>query len=302
MKIDSKSATPVRHVLPLVALVATAGACAEDQNAAAPGTMTSLSGAEFTPVNGQEEMALQAIEATELVQILSLLSGNFAVNPLGLGVPAVASKAIQNAQQALGASCVEVQSPPALSPLKRTVTLSYKNCSGPFQQVTIDGTSTTTLEFDVAMRQFTIEKADNLLITKGGQQIPVTLTGSGALDTDGLSLDTQIEFVDFAGKPQSLSGVLDVSVDAQTGCVDASIAPGKTQGAATLEINDLSVCMDGNVCVGDVSFEALEGAVRLGFDQGKVSFRISGPNQSNPIEASLPITIPSCVNVLDAVR
>lgn len=311
MTIDFQNLKSLRHVLPMLALVMGGPACSdpggsqppesEDVEETASGSMTSLSGIQMTPADAQQKQALEALEATEVMQVLTLLNGNLAVHPLGLTLSAIPSQVLQNAQQALGASCVELQSSPSSSPLQKTFTLVYTQCSGPLGQVTVDGTTTTTFEFDLGMQQFAVETTDDLLITRGGQTTPVTLNASGTLDASGLVLHTQVDFVDFSGQTQSLAGVLDVAVDPATGCVNASIAPGQTQGIATLEVSDLSICMDGNVCVGAVSFEAGKGAILLSFDQGKLHFHISGPNLPKPIDADLPINIPSCVNLLDAI-
>lgn len=311
MKTDFKSLTSLRHMLPMVALVLSGTACSDPGGSQPPesdegdetasSSMTSLSGIQVTPANAQQKQALEALEATEVMQVLTLLNGNLALNPLGLTLPAIPFQVLQNAQQALGASCVEVQPSPSSSPLQRTFSLVYTQCSGPLGQVTIDGTTTTTFEFDVGMQQFTVETTDDLMITRGGQTTPVMLNASGTLDVSGLVLHTQVDFTDFSGQPQSLGGVLDVAVDPATGCINASLAKGQAQAAVTLEVSDLSICQDGNVCVGSVSFEAGQGAIALGFDQGQLHFHISGPNLPKPIDADLPINIPSCVDLVDAI-
>jgi hypothetical protein len=256
-----------------------------------------INGVQVTPDTTEEHMAVEAIEATQLVQILSAISGPLAVPPSGLDLEGITSQVIDNMKQSFGSSCVTVDQAPGVGPLDRAVTFTYTACTGPFQQVTIDGTSTTSFELDVAAQQVKVTTVDDLVISADGQQTPVKSTRTGTLTTSGLALTSQIDFVDFGGESRSITGTLDLTPDLEAGCVDASMSGSELNGLASLEITDLSVCMDGNVCVGAVTFEALEGAVALTFNQGQVDIHFASPSLPQAIDASLPVSIPSCVNV-----
>ncbi len=249
----------------------------------------SVDGLMQNPQRADQELAAEALEATEVTEVITAIAEPIVGAAQGLGLNTKVDQAIDNTLDRFGPDCVKVTRKPGLEIANGMVTFEYANCTGPFKALSFSGTSTTTFQLDVGKRSISVITDDDLVIHTGGKDIPVVSSRSGTLSDQGLAVDAV--YTGLKGEPRHITGLLQVSLDS-AGCVVASLGGDETVQSNGFEVSNLQVCYDGSICVGGVDLMVRGLGVSLDFQSG--TFTFVRPNEA-PVNISVPANAPVCV-------
>lgn len=293
-------ATGSRRAVSMVTAALSLGlvACGDPGSADSEGGNESQSAGDFMSIDGLMQnpdsagaaLTAEALEATEVTEVVTALSTPLLSPPQGLGLKAAVDQVIAETQARFGADCVAVVRAPGLDILNSAVTFEFTECTGPFQALSISGTSETSFQLDVAQRSILVTTEDDFIIHKDGVDIPVVSSQSGTLSDQGVEIDVQ--YTGLTGEPRHITGLLEVS-PGSNGCVVASLGGTEEIQDSGFQVSNLRICADGAVCVGGVELTILGLGVSLDFERGSFSFFT--PNTA-PVEIPLPTSAPVCVD------
>ncbi len=254
------------------------------------GDFMGVEGLNRDPAAAGDQLAAEALEASDVTQVVTALSAPLAGNTSGIALRAAVEQAIDKTVAHFGTNCVSVVRQPGLDLFSSTVIFEFADCTGPFKALSFSGTSTTDFHLDLQQRSISVTTADDLVIHKNGGDIPVVSSRSGTLSDRGLELD--LEYTGIQGEPRHVTGLLEVAIG-NLGCVVASLTGTEEVKGSGFEVSNLEICADGNICVGGAELKVLGFRVSLDFQSG--SFTFSRPNAA-PVDIALPTSAPVCVD------